>query len=161
VKLAFNRPEPEDRADYERFLTHPEIQRWLRPPPLPPFDPETTWRVLRDDMAHWDEHGFGPWALRVDGEYAGRGGLGWTVIDDEPNVELAWAIHPDHQGQGLATEVGRAAIEMARDNGVPLVIAVTMPNNVASQRVMQKLGMTFDRNTQKAGLPHVFYELKL
>jgi len=160
VKLTFNRPEPEDRADYERFLTNPEIQRWLRPPPLPPFDAETTWRVLRDDMAHWDENGFGPWALRVDGEYAGRGGLQWTVIDDEPNVELAWSIHPDFQGQGLATEVGRAAIEMAADNGIPLLIAVTMPNNVASQKVMQKLGMTFNRNTQKVGLPHVFYELK-
>lgn len=59
-----------------------------------------------------------------------------------PAVEVGWRLHPDHWGKGLATEGGRASlrhgfVELHLDR----IIGIYHPSNVASRRVMEKLGM--------------------
>jgi RimJ/RimL family protein N-acetyltransferase len=56
--------------------------------------------------------------------------------------ELGYIIHPDHQGRGYATEGGRAILSIAFDDlGLHRVIGGIEPRNVASARVLEKLGM--------------------
>jgi RimJ/RimL family protein N-acetyltransferase len=58
-------------------------------------------------------------------------------------VEVAYAIDPEHQGKGHATEATRAAVAFAFDTGqVRTVRAHTMPDGVASQRVLEKCGFS-------------------
>jgi RimJ/RimL family protein N-acetyltransferase len=146
-----------------RLFQDPAVARWLRPPPLPPFTDENIERLLREESSHWDEHGFGPWILRLKdgGEFAGRGGLGWTVVNDDPVVEIMWAIVPGLQGQGLATECALLAVDYARGIGVPEVVAFTLPANAASERVMQKAGLRRAGPIRHADLSHVLYRLAL
>lgn len=60
---------------------------------------------------------------------------------------LFWAISPARQGQGYATEAGRALIDYAfNDWQIARIIATTTNDNAASIGVMRKLGMTVDRN---------------
>jgi RimJ/RimL family protein N-acetyltransferase len=162
-KLSLGRPTRDDLDDYLALFTDPAIARWLRPPPLPPYTEENVERVLREEIAHWDEHGFGPWTLRLeeDGRFAGRGGLGWTVVNDEPVVEVMWAVVPDLQRRGIATECALMAIEWARGIGLPDVVAFALPTNEASQRVMEKAGMKHEGPTRHADLAHVLYRLRL
>ncbi len=73
-------------------------------------------------------------------------------------VEVAWAIVPKRWGQGLATELALASVEVAFDwLGLAELIAFTLPGNLASRRVMEKAGFAYEREIEHAGLPHVLY----
>jgi ribosomal-protein-alanine N-acetyltransferase len=158
--LTFERPTPADLPGYERVFLDPRVQPTLAPPPLPPWDRATVAARLEGDIAHWDEHGFGPWALHDDG-YAGRGGLAWRDLNGRRVVEIAWAVAPDRWGRGLATRTALQAIDRARDLGIAELVAFTLPTNVASERVMQKAGMERVGPIEHAGLPHVLYRFRL
>jgi RimJ/RimL family protein N-acetyltransferase len=69
---------------------------------------------------------------------------------------------PKRWGQGLATELAHAAVDVAAE---PLhlreIVAFTLPDNLASRRVMEKAGFTYERNVIHVGLPHVLYRRRL
>lgn len=162
-RLLCRKPTPDDRATYHSHFTQPEVERWLRPSPLPPFDTGTIDELIVGDCTHWADHGFGPWVLidRETGEFAGRGGLAWTSVKGSVEVELPWSIEPRLQGHGLATEAATAAAAWAQDLGFDQVITLTLPTNVASQRVAQKTGFERDGECVHAGLPHLLFRLRL
>lgn len=90
---------------------------------------------------------------RGTGELIGRGGCTRAVVDNEPCVEVGWAIRDRYLRQGYATEIGREGIIFAFDVlGVSDVIAFTEVHNVASRGVMERLGMRFDREILSEGL---------
>jgi RimJ/RimL family protein N-acetyltransferase len=65
-------------------------------------------------------------------------------------VGLFWAIAPSHQGQGFATEAAAAlAAQLFMQEDVWRLIATTEAENLSSQRVMEKLGMTVQRRAQR------------
>jgi len=76
----------------------------------------------------------------------------------EPDVEIGWWLSPNHWGQGLATEMATAVMDYGfRILGFSRLISVALPDNRASIRVMEKLGMTFDRQFSNKGLEVVAY----
>ena len=91
------------------------------------------------------EHGFSKWAVwrRADGAFVGYCGLDLYPIEGRPEVELGYRLMPAFWGQGLATEAGRAVVEWAfGERGLPYVLAFLDPANVASVRVLEKIGLT-------------------
>jgi RimJ/RimL family protein N-acetyltransferase len=56
-------------------------------------------------------------------------------------IEVGWHLHPQHQGQGLATEAAEAILAAAAEAGIDQVLALTDPDNVRSQAVAARLGM--------------------
>ncbi len=149
--------------DYEQLFLDPDVGCWIRPEPLAPFSRADLERMASRDRAHWDAHGFGPWAVREreGGAFVGRGGLAWAMVDGKREVELPWAVMPSKQGRGYATEMASAAIVTARDAGLERLVSLTLPHNLASRRVMEKIGLSFAGEIQHASLPHVLYELEL
>lgn len=115
---------------------------------------------LRAKVDHWERHGFGMWLLRdrETGEMVGRGGLQYTYTAGLNDVEAGWAIIPERWGQGLATELAHACVEVGFEQlGLLEIVAFTLPDNLASRRVMEKSGFTYERDIIHAGLPHVLY----
>jgi ribosomal-protein-alanine N-acetyltransferase len=88
----------------------------------------------------------------------------------EPAVEIGWRLARAHWGNGLATEGARGVLRYAFETlKLPEVIAITVPNNVRSRRVMEKIGMThhseldFDHPRLPEGHPmrrHVLYAIR-
>ena len=67
-----------------------------------------------------------------------------------------------HWNQGFATEMAEASLRVGFDAlGLADVSSWTLPINLASQRVMQKLGLRYERDFQFAGLPHRYYRLSV
>jgi RimJ/RimL family protein N-acetyltransferase len=65
-----------------------------------------------------------------------------------PTVEVGWRLDPDYWGHGLATEGGRAALSFAFETlGLDEIVSIYEPDNVASGRVMEHLGMRPERDT--------------
>ncbi|MGV1047389.1 MAG: GNAT family N-acetyltransferase [Solirubrobacterales bacterium] len=155
-------PTAADEEGYLRVFLRPEVNEWLRPAPLQPLRPEDAAAMLGDDLRHWGEFGYGPWAVLDDGEeYVGRVGLHQTTVEAIPEVELVWTIDPDRQGEGLATGAARAGLELARERGLPEVVALALPSNFASRAVAEKIGLQYEGKIEHAGLPHVIYRLGL
>lgn len=162
-RLWLRPPEPADADAYLGLFLQPAVEAWLRPAPLAPFAAPELTRMLAEDIEHWEDAGFGPWALieRESGAYVGRAGLRWTAIGGAAAVELAWTVDPGRQNRGLATEASRAALELARAQRIEEVAALILAANLASRRVAAKLGMLGDGSAQHAGLPHLVYRLAL
>jgi RimJ/RimL family protein N-acetyltransferase len=123
----------------------PEVTKFLNSP----VDEAATEAFLGKTVRHWEEHGFGHFALEArDGPLAGRlvGFVGVAYptfmppLADRP--ELGWRLAPDAWGQGLATEAALAARDDAFDRlGLPELISIIHPENVRSRRVAEKVGM--------------------
>jgi ribosomal-protein-alanine N-acetyltransferase len=130
---------------------------------MPSFIEADFVRMARRDRAHWDKHGYGPWAVREreGGAFVGRGGLAWATVAGGREVELPWAVQPRLQNQGYATEMALAAIDTAREVGLERVVSLTLPTNFASRRIMEKAGLTFVAEIEHVGLPHLLFELDL
>jgi RimJ/RimL family protein N-acetyltransferase len=115
---------------------------------------------LAAKIEHWERYGFGMWLLRDrrSREMVGRGGLQWTYIAGMKRVEAGWAIVPDRWGQGLATELAQACVEVAFGRlGLSEIVAFALADNIASRRVMEKAGFTYDRAIMHAERAHVLY----
>ena len=117
---------------------------------------------IERQQEHWKRHGFGLWLWRerATGAPIARGGLFRTHVGDRDEVEVAWAVMSARWGEGFATELGAASVAFGFEQlGLSDVVAFTLPENRASQRVMEKLGFEFERDVVHAQLPHVLYRL--
>lgn len=65
-----------------------------------------------------------------------------ALLLSSDEVEIGWHLHPDMWGRGLATEAANRVLEHAREHGLRHVVAVTHPDNLASRRVANRIGMT-------------------
>jgi RimJ/RimL family protein N-acetyltransferase len=115
----------------------------------------------------WRDHGFGMFAaqVRATGAVAGWVGLAVPAFLPEvlPAVEIGWRLRREFWGSGYATEAARAVLPFAfGDCGLDRLVSIRHVDNVASGRVMEKLGMTLDRTTivPGTGQPVVVYALK-
>jgi RimJ/RimL family protein N-acetyltransferase len=94
----------------------------------------------------WAELGFGWWAVieRATDELIGAACLQHLGHVETNPLEIGWRLMPSAQGKGYATEAGQAAMDYAFNvAGETYLTAVTAPDNKASARVMQRLGMTY------------------
>jgi RimJ/RimL family protein N-acetyltransferase len=141
------------------LLRDPRVARTTWSGPEPPTAADVMAGVERM-VEHWGSHGFGLWLLRdrATGEMVGRGGLEHTIVEGSDEIEVAWAIVPERWGEGLATELALASIELAFEElALEEIIALTLTHNARSRRVMDKTGFVYERDVEHAGLPHVLY----
>ena len=117
-----------------------------------PFDREQAWRSLGYLLGHWQIRGYGLWAAeeKASGALIGRIGLyrpeGW------PGLEVGWLVDRARWGEGFATEGGRASQGHAFTRvGAERVISAIQPENRASIRVAEKLGLRYVETRQLQG----------
>lgn len=120
-------------------------------------------KYITDNMAHWDEHGFGTWALHDKaGIFAGRCALRHITINSVDEVELGYTFHRAYWGQGLATEVSRAVLDIGFGTlALPNIIAFAfaVAEHRASRHVMEKLGFQFEYEGEISGAWCALYRL--
>jgi [ribosomal protein S5]-alanine N-acetyltransferase len=152
---------PAHFADIDRLHTDPKVMKTLSADGKPLAE-EKTREHIRQAAEHWKQHGFGFWVFRrlSDGQFIGRGGLKIYLIDGNDVLGLAYAVMSEHWNQGYATEMARASLEVGFTRlGFTEIASWTLPINVVSQRVMEKLGFHYERDCEFAGLPHRFYRM--
>lgn len=125
-----------------------------------PRSTRETEAYLEANLAHWSEHGFGIWILRdpVSSQVIGRAGLRHLRVEEAEEVELAYALFPDWWGRGLATDAARACVTIGREwLGLPSVVALVRPANLASRRVLEKAALVREREVTHGDEPHLLY----
>ena len=98
------------------------------------------------ERAHWLEHGFGQWVVEIPGEASFIGVVGLETVSYEahftPAVEVAWRLARLYWGKGYAA-AAQASLDYGFEKlGLAEIVALTVPANLRSRRVMERLGMT-------------------
>jgi ribosomal-protein-alanine N-acetyltransferase len=116
--------------------------------------------MIQKSLQLFTSAGYGLWAARRKGGADIIGFAGYGFLYEPPELQLLYGLHPASWGQGLATEAARDVVEYAfHDLGFDGIIASADPPNKASIGVMQRLGMSFDRQVIKSGRDTIYYRL--
>ena len=104
--------------------------------------------------------GWGFWAMEARKSGRPVGGVGLFPLNWKgPEIELAYHVVPSAWNRGYASEAAAAVLAAAWDDGLDHVVAVAMPGNAASRRVMEKLGMSLEGPTRYREFDVVRYSI--
>jgi RimJ/RimL family protein N-acetyltransferase len=126
----------EDLPDLVQLHLDSEVSRFLGGVRTP----SATATYLETNLRHWVDHGLGLWTLRTgDGTFIGRAGLRHVELERVLELELAYTFVRSAWGQGFATEIARALVEIweTRCSG-PSLVGIVMKGNLSSERVLLK-----------------------
>ncbi len=128
-----------DLDELARLYADPAVMRYIAEGKT--FDRGLTWRAIAGFLGHRQLRGYSTWAVEDQRTGVFVGECGPSYREDLPHIEIGWLVDPRRQGQGIATEVARAAIDWCFANlGVNHLSSVIHPENAASIRVAMKLG---------------------
>jgi len=147
--------------DLHRLNSDPKVAKTLASVGKP-LSEVATREQIEQNVDHWRQQGFGLWVFhrKSDGVFIGRGGLKTYQIDGKDVIGLAYAVMSDYWERGFATEMAKASLDVGFEHlAFPEISSWTLPVNLASQRVMEKLGFRYERDFEFAGLVHRFYRL--
>jgi len=165
--LRLRRWRPEDLEPFAALNADPEVMEHF---PSTLSRQETAEAIGRVEK-HFDDRGYGFWAVEVPGQAPFIGFIGLAVVSFEssftPCVEIGWRLARPWWGQGLATEGARAALAYGFERlSLPEIVSFTVPGNVRSRRVMEKLGMRYSQDFEHPRIEpchplrrHVLYRL--
>ncbi|MEV0969915.1 GNAT family N-acetyltransferase [Microtetraspora glauca] len=142
-RLVLRRWQEKDREPFAALNADPEVMEYF---------PATLTRERSDALAdrvaaEFDDCGFGLWAVELSGTFIGFTGLSVPRFTAHftPCVEIGWRLARSAWGHGYATEAARAALRHGfGELGLKEIVSFTAKQNMRSQRVMERIGMTRD-----------------
>ena len=145
ARLLLRQWRDEDVAAFAELSADPAVMRYL----VPFVDRAAMDAWVVTARKHWQDHGFGPWVVELPGEAPMIGVVGLSnlrfALPFAPAIEAAWRLAHRYWGKGYAYEAAGAAIDDGFGRlGLEDIVAFTVPANLASRRVMEKLGMSRD-----------------
>ncbi|MBI2743595.1 MAG: GNAT family N-acetyltransferase [Chlamydiales bacterium] len=144
-RLILREWKPEDLIPFAEINQDPKVMECL----LKPLTLEESAAMMERMQNHFKEHGFGPFACVVKETDELIGFVGLYVPNFEahftPCVEIGWRLSSKAWGKGYATEAARAVLKAAfGEYGLREVVSFTVPKNLRSIAVMEKIGMKRD-----------------
>lgn len=142
-RLSLRTWKQDDLSNLLTLCSDPEVMRYF-PTTL---DEKETKAFLKRLMDMYDKHGYTYFAAeRKDtGAFVGFIGLAYQDYTSPctPNVDIGWRLLPSSWGKGFATEGAKACLAYGfREKKLDTIVSVCSTINVASERVMQRIGMT-------------------
>lgn len=151
----------EDWTALRIIATDPEVMRYINDgQPWP--DPQIREFVQRQ-IGHLATHSFCLWKLtdKRDNVFLGFCGLQPVFIAERNEIEIGWWLAREKWGQGLATEAAQAALRDGFERAaLNRIIAIAQPANRASTRIMEKIGMRYQRDAVHKGINVVLYSIE-
>jgi ribosomal-protein-alanine N-acetyltransferase len=141
-----------------RVLSDTQVHRYF--PRTEPPSREQVEKIIARQLAHWEERGCGWWAVVSRESHDLIGWCGLQFLPEFGETEVAYLLSRPCWGQGLATEAARAAAQFGFETlGLERLVAIAHVENAASQRVIEKLGMSFVEQLHLWGIECYRYSL--
>jgi len=149
-RLLLRRWRGEDIEPFAAMCSDPQVMRYIGSGDTRTREQAAAAILTFERM--WDEQGYGLFAVELLGSdhLIGFTGLAEPTFLPEimPAVEVGWRFARQSWGNGFATEAARAALDFGLVKlGIPEIVSIHQVDNHASGRIVQKLGMRFDRDT--------------
>lgn len=148
----------DDVDEIHRLWIHPKVRKYL-------WDDEEISRklaasVIDKSLTYFKNNGFGLWAACFCGQDAIIGFGGFWFFNHPLQLQLLYGIAPNYWGKGLATEIARAMIRYGfGEHGFDRIVASADAPNIASLRVMEKVGMTFAKRVCSDSQDVIYYNI--
>jgi ribosomal-protein-alanine N-acetyltransferase len=157
-RLYFRKFEFDDLPQLIEQRSDPEVARYLGGAKRQ--NPEELSKRIRFYMSCYETHGFGmcPMFWKETDEMIGAAGL--QPLEDTGLIEVGYSIIRPHWGRGIGTEAARAWMEFGFNNfDLERIVAVAVVGNTASTRIMEKLGMKYEKTEEHYGEECAFYSV--
>lgn len=145
-----------DLDDLSRLYSNPDLMRYIGKGIKTKNETET---ALSSILRHY-QHGFGMWAVisKDNDKLIGRCGL--CFLDNTPEVELGYLLDQPYWRKGLATEASHASLKYGFEVvKLDRIVAIAQPKNLASRRVMEKVGMKYEKAAYFYNKDVVYYAI--
>lgn len=131
--------EVKDAEAFAQLNSDPDVIRYTGEPPVPDV---ATARAAIAAYPDFTEPGYGRWATIYKPESRIIGFAGLKYLDELDEVDLGYRFLPKYWGRGLATEASLACLEFGfAELELPRIIGLVLEENLASIRVLEKIGM--------------------
>lgn len=158
-QLILRPPTKLDLNDWaSRIFADPDVIRYMPKRDMMPY--ERAERALRVSNENWKAHGYGGWVIRdkANGQLVGSCDLDSEELGE---VELGYCLAKAYWGKGLATEVAQAVVRFAfEDLKLERLVAVVVPENIASWKLLERIGFMIERKAHHYGWDVVYYGIR-
>lgn len=158
-RLMLRRPTIAHLDDWaNRVFSDPKVIRYMPKRDMTPY--ERAERALKVYNKLWAQHGIGGWVItdKIDGQFIGSCEI--EYLDETDEYELGYALSRSFWGRGIATEAARAATRFGFERAkLERIIAVVVPENTASWRVLEHIGFVYERDAHYYDLDVVYYAI--
>lgn len=144
-RLALRELTPGDAEFIRRLLNDPDFLHYIGDRNVRTDDDARRY-IADGPAASYAAHGFGLWLVELTGDKSPIGICGLLKRPVLPDVDIGFAFLPPFRAKGYAHESARAVLTYAMGQlGLARILAVVNPENAASIRLLEKLGMTCER----------------
>ncbi len=157
-RLIIRKFTPEDLPQLIEQRTDPEVNKYLGGGLLQ--NPQTIEKRLRFYIDCYDKYGFGLCAMiwKETGEMFGWSGL--QPLEETGEIELGYGMTKEFWRKGIGFECAKAWLEFGfREKNLQRIVAVADPENTASWRIMEKLGMVREKTEEHYGILCFLYAI--
>ena len=150
---------PDDAETWFNILQEDGILRYF-PNPHPPARAKAD-AYIAHHLTHWQERGYGHWAVvtRDDDRVVGWNGL--EYLPDLDETEVAYLLSKRVWGRGYATEATRLTVQFGFETiGLQKIIGLVHPDNIASISVLEKCGLAFADHVRLWGMELSRYRIR-
>ena len=118
-------------------------------------------RIMHDVLGDYKKHGYGRLAVELKEERKFIGFTGLKYLEDMNEVDLGYRFMKNYWGRGIATESAKASINLGFETlGLTRIIAMVLPENIGSIRVLEKLHFKYEKEVEEEGQLVSLYSLK-
>ncbi|MBE9047047.1 GNAT family N-acetyltransferase [Pleurocapsales cyanobacterium LEGE 10410] len=136
--------------------TDPQVTRFL-PSRGMPISRQDTQKFLQAVIEHWQERQYGVWAITENPSQM-IGYCGLRYLNELNEVEVLYGLAKAYWGRGIATKAAKAAISYGLEIvNLEQVIAMALPDNIASINVIEKAGLRYQKQIYIFGLNVLYY----
>lgn len=117
-------------------------------------------RIVENVFGDYEKHGFGRLAVELKEEHKFIGFTGLKYLEDRDEVDLGYRFMKAYWGKGIATEAGQACVDLGFNTlGLKRMIAMVLPENTGSIRVLEKLHFEYEKERIEDGQLAKVYSL--
>ena len=151
---------PIQSSDLDSLATiwaDPKVTRFL-PSRGTPIPREKAEKSLTSFIDHWKNRSYGVWAIVDDVSAQMIGYCGLRYLDELNEVEVLYGLAKAYWSKGIATQAALAAIKYGFNViNLDRIIAMALPDNQASRRVIEKAGLKYEKQIHIFNLEVVYY----
>ena len=149
----------DDAPALQRIHQREGVLRYFPNPSPPPI--ERVQRFIAGQAQRWEQDGCGNWAIVLNGQDKIIGWAGLQFLTETSETEVGYLLDQPYWGKGYATRAALASMEDGFNRlAVSEIIGLVHPENLASCRVLEKCGMTFQQHKVYFGMEMCRYTVQ-